>query len=136
MPMPSIRGFTHISLSVTDLHQSLRFYRDVLGLTVLEESSEGTVFDGEEAIVLAGRTALCLQAHRTNTASPFDPHRTGLDHVALAIDSLEDLHRAAEHLDVATVKHSGVKPLGDYGSFIELRDPDGIQVELHTLRTS
>jgi glyoxylase I family protein len=136
MPMPSLRGFTHVSLSVTDLQQSLQFYRDILGLTVLEEPSEGIVFDGEEAIVLAGRTALCLQAHRTNVGSPFDPRCTGLDHLAFAIDSLEDLHRAAEHLDVAGVKHSDVKPLGEYGCFIELHDPDGIQIELHTVPTS
>lgn len=31
------------------------------------------------------------------------------------------------------VAHSGVKPLPGFGDFIELRDPDGILVELHAM---
>jgi glyoxylase I family protein len=130
---PEIKGFTHVSLSVRDLGESLRFYRDVLGLPVLAEPYDGTVFDGREAMVLAGRTALCLQAHAANGGEAFDPARTGLDHVAFAVGSEGDLHRLAEHLSGAGVTHSGVKVLPGYGLFIELRDPDGIQVELHAL---
>lgn len=59
--------------------------------------------------------------------------RTGLDHVAVAVASKEDLHAFAEHLTGAGFKHSGVKPLPGYGDFIELRDPDGILVELNAM---
>lgn len=132
---PMVRGFTHVSLSVRDLEESLSFYRDTLGLGVLAEPYEGDVFDGREAMVLAGRTALCLQAHRANSGDGFDPTRTGLDHIALAVASVDDLHEFAEHLTAAGVDHSGVKPLAGFGDFIELRDPNGILVELHAMPT-
>jgi glyoxylase I family protein len=133
MTAPPVTGFTHVSLSVSDLGRSLAFYRDTLGLGVLAEPYEGTAFDGTEAMLVAGRTALCLQCHRANSGDGFDPRRTGLDHIALRVGNLDDLHAFAEHLDRAGVAHSGVKPLTTYGHFIELHDPDGILVELHTL---
>jgi glyoxylase I family protein len=128
----AIKGFTHVSLSVTDLDRSLAFYRDVLGLPVFVDRFDGSAFDGEEIMLLAGRTALCLQAHRETTGERFDPRRTGLDHVALAVESIEELgiRRAAHERGI---EHSGILPITRFGHFIELRDPDGIQVELHVL---
>lgn len=133
MSGPRISGFTHVSLSVSDLERSLGFYRDVLHLPVLREPYDGTVFDGREAMVVAGRSALCLQAHALNDGEGFDPRRTGLDHLAFAVRSVDDLHDLASRLDDAGLEHSGVKPLPGFGHFIELRDPDGIQLELHVM---
>lgn len=133
---PKVRGFTHISLSVRDLEESLRFYRDTLGLDVLAEPFDGSVFEGREAMVLAGRTALCLQEHRANGGASFDPTRTGLDHIALAVAGVDDLHAFADHLTGAGIDHSGVKPLPGFGDFIEMRDPNGILVELHAMPTA
>lgn len=133
MTVPSIKGFTHVSLSVTDLEASLRFYRDVLGLSTVTEPYDGEMFEGREAMLLAGRTALCLQCHTASTGAKFDPRQTGLDHLAFAVASREDLEVFAEHLTTQGVEHSGVKPLPGFGDFIELRDPDGVLVELHAL---
>jgi catechol 2,3-dioxygenase-like lactoylglutathione lyase family enzyme len=128
---PSIRGFTHVSLSVSDLTESLAFYRDLLGLAVLREPFDGEAFRGHEAMVLAGRTALCLQQHDDCDPSGFDHRRPGLDHFALAVESTSELTRFAELLSAHGVSHSGVKALPGYGHIVELRDPDGILVELH-----
>jgi len=130
---PPIKGFTHVSLSVRDLDASLHFYRDVLGLRTLAEPYDGEVFEGREAMLLAGRTALCLQCHTANTGARFDPRHTGLDHIALAVASREDLEAFAEHLTTEGIEHSGVKPLPGFGDFIELHDPDGVLVELHAM---
>lgn len=133
MATPAIKGFTHISLSVRDLERSLLFYRDLIGLSVLAEPYKGEAFEGREAMLLAGRTALCLQEHRGRTGDAFDYRRAGLDHIAFSVQSLDDLESFADHLTAGRVGHSGVKPLPGYGQFIELRDPDGILVELHAL---
>lgn len=130
---PRVRGFTHVSLSVSDLDRSRRFYHDVLGLPLLLDVYQGTAFDGRELLVLVGRTGLCLQEHRSNPRVPFDPTRTGLDHLALAVSSIEELQAWAQRLTSARVQHSGVKPLPGFGDLIELHDPDGIQLELHCL---
>jgi catechol 2,3-dioxygenase-like lactoylglutathione lyase family enzyme len=129
-----IKGLTHVSLSVRDLDASLHFYRDVLGLGTLAEPYDGAVFDGREAMLLAGRIALCLQCHTANTGAAFDPLRSGLDHIALAVASREDLDAFAAYLTSNGIEHSGVKPLPGFGDFIELRDPDDILVELHALQ--
>ena len=133
MAVPAIQGFTHVSLSVRDLDASLRFYRDLLGLATLAEPFDGEVFEGREAMLLAGRTALCLQCHAANAGAPFDPTRTGLDHLALAVRAREDLDAFAVHLTAAGVEHSGVRPLPGFGHVIELHDPDGVLVELHAM---
>lgn len=132
----AMRGFTHVSLSVTDLDRSLAFYRDVLGLPIFVDRFQGSAFDGEEVMLLVGRTALCLQAHRQTSGERFDPRRTGLDHVALAVESIEELEAFAQRLTTSGVEHSGVRPITRFGHVIELRDPDGIQVELHALGES
>jgi glyoxylase I family protein len=132
VPM-AIKGLTHVSLSVTDLDRSVGFYRDALGLPTLVERFDGSAFDGEEIMLLAGRTALCLQAHKANEGERFDPRRTGLDHLALAVESIDELERYAARLTELGIDHSGIRPITGFGHFIELRDPDGIQVELHVL---
>lgn len=128
---PRVAGFTHVSLSVTDLDRSLRFYRDVLGLPVLAAPFDGTRFDGREAMLRAGRSALCLQCHATSSGDAFDPRRTGLDHLALGVTSVDELHAFAAHLDEHGVAHGGVRSLAPFGHVVELHDPDGILVELH-----
>jgi glyoxylase I family protein len=132
-PTQGFKGFTHISLSVSDLEASIAFYQGLLGLDVLAEPFEGTAFRGREAMLLAGRTALCLQEHRDRLDDPFDPRRPGLDHLSFAAASREDLEDFAGYLSAQSVPHSGVKPLPGYGYLIELRDPDGILVEVHAL---
>jgi glyoxylase I family protein len=127
----SIRAFTHVSLSVSDLDQSRAFYHELLGLPLLADTFEGSVFDGREVMLWVGRTALCLQEHRSNRGDPFDPSHAGLDHLSLAVSSIEELQAWTERLASAGVKHSAIKRLPGFGQMIELRDPDGIQLELH-----
>jgi glyoxylase I family protein len=137
MPAPRLTGFTHISLSVADLDRSLAFYRDVIGLPVLAEPYAGTVFDGREAMLLSGSSsALCLQEHAARHLDDiFSPLHPGLDHFAFAVGSDADLQEFATHLSDRGCPHSGVKPLEGFGHFIELRDPDGMLVELHAMGT-
>lgn len=109
-------------------------YVDVLGLSVLEEPFSRDQYD--EVILQVpgrGRIGLCLRAHRDNDRSSFDPCRTGLDHVAFAVSTLRELHEWVDRLDCAGVAHSGVVPNRGFGHLISLRDPDDIQVGLHTL---
>ena len=134
MPPSTLNRLTHLSLSVTDLDRSLAFYRDTMGLPVFVEPFDGQVFEGREALLLVGGMALNLQAHRDTSGDGFDPTRTGLDHLAFAVSTEDELQAWAEHLSAAGVEHSGVKPVPGYGVMIELRDPDGIQLELHVLR--
>lgn len=127
--MQEIRGVSHVSLSVRDLDRSLTFYSEILGLPVLVPPFTGSAFEGREALVLAGRVAVCLQEHAANDQSPFDPVRTGLDHLALHVSAVGDLDEWRRRLVTSGVETSEPKQV-QFGWIIEFRDPDGMQLEL------
>ena len=89
------------------------------------------------AIVALGATGLDLLEHAESAREPFDPVRTGLDHLGFAADSLDELHDWARWLDACNIPHSGVRTIvpGDtvgaepVGAMLDFRDPDGIQLE-------
>jgi glyoxylase I family protein len=124
-----IRGVSHLSLSVRDLDASLAFYRDVLGLQILMEPFDATAFSGREALMLAGRVAIGLQEHAGNDRSAFDPVRTGLDHLAFHVSERHHLDEWMARLGAAGIDHSDVRSVA-FGSIVEFRDPDGIQLEV------
>ncbi len=125
--MAEIQGFSHVSLSVTDHERSARWYEEVFGFTTIEKLDEPAY--AESVMLHASGAILCLQQHRTNPGHPFDPSRTGGDHVAFRVASREELERWTARLADLAVVYS---PVADrsYGSVLCLRDPDGIQLEL------
>lgn len=127
--MTEIRGVSHLSLSVRDLGTSLASYRDVLGLPVLMEPFDATAFSGREVLMLAGRVAIALQEHAGNDRSTFDPTRTGLDHLAFHVSERHHLDEWMARLDAGGIDHSDVRAVA-FGSIVEFRDPDGIQLEV------
>ncbi len=125
--MPAIEGFSHVSLSVTDHERSARWYEEVFGFTAIEKLDEP---DYAESVMLHPSGAiLCLQQHRANPGEPFDPSRTGGDHVAFRVASREELDGWKDRLVNLGVTHSPVVDRS-YGSVLCLRDPDHIQLEL------
>ena len=128
---PVLTGFSHLSLSVTDLDRTLGFYRDVLGAPVLAEPYDsGPRFKGRTALVLVGALGLDLQQHDTNDGALFDAARTGLDHLAFSAESMTDLEGWADRLERAGVEHSPVRQAGP-GFMFDFEDPDGIQLEFY-----
>lgn len=127
---PTIDGVAHLSFSVSDLDRSLHFYRDVLGLGVTAAPFRATAFDGREAILeLPNGCCLNLQEHRRRLLGRFDERRCGLDHLAFAV---EDLDEWLARLDRYGIRHSTVRSAEpSSGSIVSFRDPDGIQLELH-----
>ena len=89
-PKPS--GVDHVGLSVTDLDRSIAFYCDELGALLAVAPFEGyRGFSGRMAVVLLGMTIIDLYEHEANCGERFEPGRTGLDHLALAAESYEEV---------------------------------------------
>ncbi len=126
--MPTFAGFSHVSLSVRDRDVSRAWYEDVLGFRVIDEVRDDAY---DEWVLVHPPTGviLCLQQHRSNRGEEFDPSRTGGDHVALRVDSREELDEWERWFEKKEVVHSPTVDR-EYGSVLCFRDPDRIQLEL------
>lgn len=134
--MPDIKGFHHVSLSVTDVDRSAQWYADVLGFEVVT-SVDGEGFRRTRLRASASGLTLTLTQHDGNEGEGdrFDESRTGLDHVALVVDN-DDVPEWKSHFEELEVDHSEVKATPAGGTIITLRDPDNIQLEVFATPSS
>jgi len=72
-----------------------------------------------------------IQTHE-GTEGSFDETRLGLDHVSFAVRDVADLHRWADRLATHSVEYSPLQE-SEVGHHLNLRDPDGIPIELFVL---
>ncbi len=132
-------GFSHVRLTVTDIHRSKAFYRALFGREPGRDFSDqfgrpGVREDpnrtyGGCSFTFAGQT-LGLRPVAP-AGDRFDPDRVGLDHVSFLVDSVDDLHAAAARLDQAGVEHGSVTELPAFGlAILSVQDPDDINLEL------
>ena len=127
-------SIAHIRLTVTDIERSRQFYESVFGWPVLLEIPDGIdeatrakydfLFGG--VIYDIGHALIGL---RPVGRDSFDENRTGLDHLALRLDTLADINAAATHLDELGITRGPVKDIGP-SWILEFRDPDNIALEL------
>jgi len=131
--MTEIVGIHHLGLTVSDVERSARWYQDVLGFERIGELGDAGAERQKIFLRHAGLEArLGLVEHRTSSRQPFDETRSGLDHLAFAVSSREELERWARRLEELGVRFS---PIADSLSIpgaavIVFRDPDNVQLEL------
>jgi len=130
--LPSLSGLHHLGLTVRDIAESERWYADVLGMVRVFVEAHPTG-RGHTVVINRPDTSLFLglDFHPQADRERFDERRTGLDHVALAVDRRSDLDAWAHRLDALGVEHG---PIHDQDQPVHaalvVRDPDGIPVEL------
>ncbi len=125
-PRAPVIGLSHVQLLVSDLGASAKWYRAALGL-------DSHADDRDIGYVAlrhgAARFVVVLTAATTpRYGSPGSPGE-GLDHLALAVPDGASLQAWAEHLTEIGIDHDGVVLEGGHPS-LQLRDPDGIAIEL------
>ncbi|KGI69291.1 VOC family protein [Mycolicibacterium rufum] len=129
-------SIAHVRLTVTDIARSRRFYDAVFGWPVLVEMPADAdaatreqlwfLFDG--VIYNLGNALVGLRPVAPGT-DRFDADRVGLDHLALPVDSHDELVAAARHLESLGIAHEPIKDIGP-SYILEFRDPDDIALEL------
>ncbi len=128
--MPTLAGYSHLSLTVSDLQRSTDWYRDVLGFS-LDAEVEGGGFRRNRLRHPDAGITLTLTAHDAGSADRFDERRTGMDHVSFAVPTMEDLLGFKERFAERGVEHSDIKPtVSGAGGIVTFRDPDNIQLEV------
>lgn len=109
-----IKGLNHITLAVSDIEKSLRFYTDILGF-------KGVVKWNTGAYLSAGELWLCLSK---------DAPKPGKDYTHIAFDIEPDNFSDL----VEQVKNYGLrqwKKNSSEGDSLYLLDPDGHKLEVH-----
>ena len=111
-----VRGSDFVMYHVSDLERSLKFYRDILGMTV-----EGQ-YGGDWVELTATPTTLAL--YRPEDGAP----RVGGASIGLAVD---DVGAAVDELKENGVEVVWGKSESPVCHFAIIRDPDGNHVVLH-----
>jgi catechol 2,3-dioxygenase-like lactoylglutathione lyase family enzyme len=123
-----VSGFHHITLRVTDLERSRRFYQALPGFVIDQD------FPGEKVRFRIGDTAARLvlvpPLPGTPTGSRFSEHRIGLDHLAVGVSTRDELSVMLAVLRELGAETSGIHldRAGDV-AMVTFRDPDNIQWE-------
>ena len=125
----NLQGFHHLTLTVTNIRRSRKFYTEVLGLKVVSEISSTRVIVGNDDTFL-GLTEP-TDPSRAVENDRFNENRVGLDHLSFGVDSRDDLERAAAWFDEHNVRHAEISEIPSYGIVVMMFwDPDNIQLEL------
>ncbi|MGY3703406.1 glyoxalase [Vagococcus martis] len=116
---------TRVELKVSDLTQSTRFYTEVLGLKIKEQTSDSISFTTNDQDVL-------LTIIEPKNITLKQEQRTGLYHFALLLPKRSDLAQVVRHFVNLGVRFGG----GDHlvSEAIYLNDPDGNGIEIYVDR--
>lgn len=114
--MPSVSGLNHITLAVTDLDNSITFYREVLGFRL-------RAFWPDGAYLEAGSLWLCLALDKQALSRPHPDYT----HLAFSVASSDFAELSEKLRAVAPIW----KQNRSEGNSLYVLDPDGHKLELH-----
>lgn len=132
--MPTLSGFSHIDLTVTDCRRSADWWTDVLGFILVHQVRQDT-FECMATAHPSGIGVTVMSHDGTAASDKFDERRVGLDHVAFKVADEDELGKWVAHLDKKGVDHTGIIDTG-YGPTVVFRDPDNLQLEFFVHVTS
>lgn len=118
----SIRGLDHINIGTDRLDETVAFFRDIMGL----EPGWRPDFPFGGAWLYAGQTAVVHLVELPQAKLP--SREAALDHFAFRID---DYDGAIVRLKAAGVRYQAVDIPGTEIRQINVRDPNGANIELN-----
>lgn len=125
--LPAAARPGRVSLQVSDLSRSLRFYTNVLGLRVVERTERSAALGAE------GDGATLVELHEQPGVTPVPPRgRLGLYHFAVLLPDRESLGRFVIHLAENGVRAGASDHL--VSEALYLQDPDGLGIEVYADR--
>ena len=122
--MVTFSGVDHVSLSVTDLDASERFYTTLFGFVVVMDVGYGRVcMHPSTGFILA------LIKHPEAHGGRFTELHTGMDHIGFGAASRGELEEWERRFDEHGVTYTPIRDM-EMGYHLNFRDPDGIALEL------
>jgi len=124
--VPDQTRIGHVHLKVSDIERALKFYRDLLGFTVMQHYGDSAVF------ISAGgyHHHIGLNTWYSKGGPPAAEHAAGLFHTAILYPTRKDLAIILKRLIDANYHITGASDHG-VSEAIYLDDPDRNGVELY-----
>lgn len=118
-----VKGFNHVTITVSSLDNSLVFYTKVLGMIIRHRGNT-------DAYLEWGTAWVCLMEREGQGILQHGP-QPGIDHIAFYIEEQHfiDAVHILEENQVSIVRGPLQRGVGWSVNFL---DPDGTQLELHT----
>jgi catechol 2,3-dioxygenase-like lactoylglutathione lyase family enzyme len=120
----SMKSFIHhIGLRTMDFDVTKFFYHNILGWPLVMDTPGLIIF-------LAGSVFVAFKKAepRDKQYSSFSPFEVGLDHIAIACETEEELHAFTRRLNDSGVENTGVKLDNALNKlYVAFKDPDRIQ---------
>ncbi|MEC1179030.1 VOC family protein [Metasolibacillus meyeri] len=112
----------HVKIKVTNLQQAIKFYRDILGFGILEQTTS-TV-----ELTTDGKTSI-LSLEQPEDVIAKEGRTTGLYHFALLLPEKSNLANIVVHLMEHHIRFGSSDHL--VSEALYLHDPDGNQIEIY-----
>lgn len=112
----------HVKIKVTNLEQSIQFYRDILGFDILEQTASAV------KLTTDGKTSI-LSLEQPENVIAKQGRTTGLYHFALLLPEKSDLANIVVHLVEHGIRFGSSDHL--VSEALYLNDPDGNQIEIY-----
>jgi glyoxylase I family protein len=125
----NIKALHHVAIIASDYARSKRFYTEVLGLKVIEETYREVRDSYKLDLALPDGTQIELFSFPSPPPRPSYPEACGLRHLAFAVEDLDGAVRWLESQGVA-VEPARVDELTGK-RFTFFADPDGLPLELY-----
>jgi glyoxylase I family protein len=125
--VPDLPTIAHVTLTVSDLERSIQWYERLFDVEFHRDESPGPF---RRAVwIVEGQTLVGLHEFLDSSDTlPFNERRIGLDHLAFACRSRDELEAWALRLSELGIDNGGIVDAG-YGSGLSCRDPDNIALE-------
>jgi glyoxylase I family protein len=128
--MPELPAIAHVTLTVSDLDRSIRWYERLFDVAFHRDESPGPFRRAVWRV--GGQTLVGLHEFPDpSDALPFNERRIGLDHLAFACTGRDELEAWKDRLSELGIDNGGIVDAG-YGSGLSCRDPDNIALEFFT----
>lgn len=138
----AIIGFLHLSLRVSDLERSRRFYADALGCEVeAEQAFEGPAANapvagaaGRVRSLVVARDGFRIELFELDAPRPADDTASAgpgaVHHLVFAVDDLESTLHSLRDRGVVVMEETRTCFARGVGSCF-VRDPDGLPIQLY-----
>lgn len=122
------KGVHHLVLTVKDVAKSKEFYSKVCGMKVIADKEEYAGLSDGTFTLWVGEPRDYLPREQA-----FDRNRTGLDHWAFRVATMEELKQIESKLREfgIVMEDDGITDDDFGGTAIFTQDPDGMKVEFH-----